>query len=154
MSNAVVTLSRHNPGTPPPVYDSIYIQVTDNTGICHFNNIYKGTYDLTATDFQYGVYTQNNISIDGDMTINATLLEIKTPPPTPPGLVVNNQSLLATWRPPQYIVPLLTEAWASGNFTANGWTTSGSGAGNWLVIAFGNPVTIRGIQLDSGVNGL
>jgi hypothetical protein len=135
-NNAIVQLSRHNPGTPPPIYDSVYLKVTDTSGIVHFTNIYKGVYDMVVTDFQYGQYSQSNITIMGDMTINATLLELKTPPAW--GLV-DGTSLYAWWHPPHYIVPIFTETFASGTFTTNQWTTSGSGAGNWLVAAFGNP---------------
>jgi hypothetical protein len=138
-SNAIVTLSRHNPGTPPPTFDSVYVRVTGATGAATFNNIYKGVYDLTVTDFDYGTFTQTNITIMGDMTLNATLLQVKTPPAWLPGGGINNVSLLATWNPPHLSVPLLTETWSSGNFTANGWTTSGAGAANWSVTAFGNP---------------
>jgi hypothetical protein len=138
-SNAIVTLSRHNPGTPPPTYDSVYVRVTGATGAANFNNIYKGVYDLTVTDFDYGTFSQTNITIMGDMTLNATLLQVKTPPAWLPNGGINNVSLLATWNPPHLSVPIFTENWASGNFTANGWTKSGSAAGNWIVVAFGNP---------------
>src|ERR1039457_3363274 len=137
--NTYVTLSRHNTGTLPPEYDSIYLHVTDTTGIVHFNHICNGIYDLSVNDFGYDLYQESNISITGDTTISLTLRQTMTPPPATPGLLLNNQTLLARLSKPHFSVPILTESWDSSNFATNQWTTSGSAAGNWVVGVFGYP---------------
>jgi hypothetical protein len=139
--NAYIMLSRHNPGTPPPQYDSVYILVSDSTGILHFNNLCNGIYDLTANDFGYDLYQQSNISITGDTVISLTISQIMAPPPATPGLLLNNQTLLARWSKPHFSVPLLAESWDSGNFVTNLWIRSGSANVNWVVDTFGFPLT-------------
>ena len=85
--------------------------------------------------FGYDTYTQTPISIMGDMTINVSLLQIKTPPSN---LQIDAKTLHTSWSPPRMEVVMFTEAWASGNFTANGWTISGGT--NWSVTTgVGNP---------------
>jgi hypothetical protein len=139
MQNAVVTMSRHNPSTPPPLYDSIYTRVTDINGLAHFNDMYKGIYDLTISMFAYNTYLQTNLTIMSDDTIFVTLQHVKTPPIWLPGGGVDPISLHVHWNPPHYSVTVFAETWASGNFTANQWSVSGSAAANWMIAAFGNP---------------
>lgn len=78
--NAIVTLSRHNPGTPPPLYDSVYSRVTDASGNYIFLGICYGVYDCSVSKTGYCSYNQVNISIPPNQTIT---LDICTSPLIP-----------------------------------------------------------------------
>jgi len=113
--------------------DTNYTKTTDTSGCVHFTNVWKGNYVLTATRFTYPIYSQN-VTIMADANLNITLLQ-NTDPPT--NLVVNDQSLHASWSPPRTIVNHLNEDWSSGSFATNQWVATG---GNWSVTTGGgNP---------------
>lgn len=131
-ANAVGALVKLQNNTVP---DTVYTYVMTATGTHTFTNFWKGSYTLTINKFGYSLYTQTPISIMGDMTINATILEIKAPPT---GLHIPDSTLLATWHPPSLTTLLLNETFGSGSFTTNGWVVDAGG--NWSVNAYdGNP---------------
>jgi hypothetical protein len=71
----------------------------------------------------------------GDMTINVTVLQIKSPPT---GLMVPDSTLHATWYPPVFQTILLNEPFTSGSFATNQWVADGGS--NWALNSFdGNP---------------
>ena len=118
------------------VTDTSYRYVYTATGTHTFTNVWKGNYILTVNKYGYTLYTSNVISIMGDMTINATLLEIKAPPT---GLHIPDSTLLATWNPPSMQSTLFNEPFSSGSFATNGWTVE-SGTNVWYISAYdGNP---------------
>jgi len=104
--------------------DTNYTKTSDTSGCVHFTNVWKGNYTLTVTRFTYPVYSQN-VTIMGDASYNVTLLQEAAPPSN---LVVNDQSLHATWSPPRSVVYQLNEDF-SGGLTPNGWVISGGS--NW-----------------------
>jgi hypothetical protein len=118
------------------VVDTSYTYVYTATGTHTFTNVWKGHYTLTINKYGYTLYTQTNISIMGDMTLNAMLLEIKAPPT---GLHIPDSTLLATWYPPSLQTMLLNEPFTSGSFTTNGWVVE-AGTNIWVISAYdGNP---------------
>jgi len=120
---------RQNPGTPPPIFDSVYTKQTNVSGTATFPTLYKGTYNLTVKKFGFIDYIQNNIVIMGDMTFDVVLSQIKSPPRN---LNVNDTSLLCKWDKPLYQIPIFTEAWTSGSLATNAWVASAS---NWQIYA-------------------
>ena len=131
-SNAAGALVRLQNAT---VVDTFYTYVMTATGTHTFTNFWKGSYNLTVNKYGYTPYVQNGISIMGDMTINAMLLQIKAPPT---GLHIPDTTLLATWFPPAGQALLFNEPFTSGSFATNGWVAEAGG--NWVVNAYdGNP---------------
>ncbi|MCX6305232.1 MAG: carboxypeptidase regulatory-like domain-containing protein [Bacteroidetes bacterium] len=113
--------------------DTNYTKTTDTSGCVHFTNVWKGNYTLTVIRFTYPVYTQN-IVINGDASYNVMLLQDAAPATN---LVVNDQSLHATWSPPRAMVYQLDENFSTG-FATNAWVISGGT--NWQMSAgTGNP---------------
>ncbi|MCX6305233.1 MAG: T9SS type A sorting domain-containing protein [Bacteroidetes bacterium] len=113
--------------------DTNYTKTTDTAGCVHFTGVWKGTYVMTVTRFTYPVYTQN-VTILGDANYNIMLLQDAAPPTN---LVVNDQSLHASWSPPRAMVYQLDENFATG-FATNAWVVSGGT--NWQMSAgTGNP---------------
>ena len=116
------------------VPDTMYLKVSDTTGIVVFPAVWKGNYNLSVLRMGFSPFTQN-VDIFGPTTINVNLIGEKLPPT---GLVVNAKSLHATWHPPRAEKILLVEDWSSVSFATNGWTATGSG--NWYVTTgTGNP---------------
>ena len=114
--------------------DTVYVAQTDTNGQVIFDNVWKGNYTLSAWRFNYTTYTQV-LDITGDATIDLMLLQDKTPPTN---LFVDDRSLEAVWNAPRAAVTMFNEAWASGSFATNQWTTSGGS--NWtMTTGVGNP---------------
>ena len=114
--------------------DTMYQAMTDTNGMVFFDNVWKGNYTLTVIRFGYDNYSQV-VDITGDQTIEVMLLQQKTPPTN---LFVDDRSLEAIWNQPRSAVVLFNEAWTSGNFATNQWTTSGGS--NWMMTTgAGNP---------------
>ena len=116
--------------------DTVYtFLVTDNSSSHIFHNVWKGIYTLTVQHFAYNTFTQTPITIMGDMTIDATLLQMKF---APTGLTVNNRTLLAKWNAPVPMIGIFSENFASGSFATNQWVTAGGT--NWAIsTSEGNP---------------
>jgi hypothetical protein len=111
--------------------DTNYTKTTDTAGCVHFTGVWKGNYQMSVIRFTYPVYTQN-IVITGDASFNVMLLQDAAPATN---LVVNDQSLHASWSPPRAMVYQLDEPFT--NLTANAWVVSGA---NWLLrTTRGNP---------------
>jgi hypothetical protein len=117
-------------GTP----DTVYTFIMPATGTYVKTNFWKGHYNLTINKIGYTLYTSNNLSIFGDMTINATLLQFKTPPTN---LIIHDTDALATWDPPVLSVPYFVETFSTG-FGTNGWVPDAGS--NWGISTVnGNP---------------
>ncbi len=72
---AVVTLTNVD-GNP----EHEYIATAPASGIVIFNEIWKGTYNLTVTKTGFQTYTQNGIAVqNATITLNANLLEVLAP---------------------------------------------------------------------------
>jgi hypothetical protein len=114
--------------------DTLYTATLDTSGIVLFPKVWKGTYELKITRFNY--LAQSLIaSISDDSTLFIVLQQETS---APSNLVVNDKSLKATWNQPKVVKELFTESWAGGNFSTNEWTTEGGY--NWLVSqTYGNP---------------
>ncbi len=106
--------------------DTTYTGVTDATGKASFTNVWKGNYHLIVDRIFYDLYTQD-VAIFGPSTFDVSPLHVKDPVTN---LSVNGVTLESSWSPPRNKKLLFNETWASGNFTANGWTVNG---GNWSV---------------------
>jgi hypothetical protein len=114
--------------------DTIYQAIMGGGGTFIFPQVRKGTYSLVISKFGYDTYYQVPVTIMDNITLNATLLQSKTPATN---LQINNQSLVATWNSPRLSLPIFTEDWSSGSFGTNGWVTGGT---NWLIPSVGgNP---------------
>ncbi len=107
--------------------DTNYTKTSDTSGCVHFTNIWKGNYTLTVIRFTYPVYTQT-VSILGDASYNVMLLQDAAPATN---LVVNDQSLKATWSPPRAMVYQLSDDFSSGSFATNQWVVTGGT--NWQI---------------------
>ena len=116
--------------------DTVYTFLTTDNSTSHiFHNVWKGNYKLTVKHFGYTDFMLQPVSVMGDITVNATMLQIKF---APTGLNVDNRSLLATWNAPVPEISIFTENFSSGSFTTNAWVTAGGS--NWAVsTANGNP---------------
>ena len=114
--------------------DTLYSKLVNSSGDASFSHFWKGSYELKVIRFGYNTYTQN-ISLSTDTLLQSFLLQEKTPPSD---LVVNNSSLLATWKKPNPQKEIFSETWESGTFSANEWTLQGGT--NWVIsAALGNP---------------
>jgi hypothetical protein len=107
--------------------DTIYSAILDTTGIILFPKVWKGTYELQVSRFNYLTKTID-ASIIHDTTLYV-LLQQQTSPPS--NLTVDGKSLKAAWNKPQVSNELFNESWAGGNFTTNGWSIEGGF--NWFV---------------------
>jgi hypothetical protein len=117
-------------GTP----DTVYTFIMPATGTYVKTNFWKGHYNLTINKLGYTIYSSTNLSIFGDMTINATLLQFKTPPTN---LAIHDTDALATWDPPVLSVPYFVETFSTG-FGTNGWVPDAGS--NWGISTVnGNP---------------
>jgi len=115
------------------VPDTMYLKVSDTTGIVNFTNVWKGNYNMTISRMGFTPYTQN-IDVYGPTTVNVMLIGEKMPPT---GLAVNNRSLHATWHPPRAEKLQISEDWSSLSFATNQWTVDGT---NWsITTGTGNP---------------
>jgi hypothetical protein len=116
------------------IVDTEYYYVMTASGTHTFTNFWKGTYNLTVNKFGYTVYTQTNIAIYGDLTINVMLLQIKAPPTH---LVIHDTDAYATWWPPVTTQAFWTENF-TGGFATNGWVPDANS--HWYVNTIdGNP---------------
>ena len=107
--------------------DTLYKATLDTSGIILFPKVWKGTYELKVTRFNY--QTQSlTASISYDTTL-FVILQQETPAPS--DLVVNDKSLKAIWKCPTVVKELFNESWAGGNFTTNEWTIEGGY--NWFI---------------------
>ena len=106
--------------------DTTYTGITDATGKVSFTNVWKGNYHLIVDRIFYDLYIQD-VAIFGPSTFDVSPLHVKDPVTN---LSVNGVTLESSWSPPRNKKLLFNETWASGNFTANGWTVDG---GNWSV---------------------
>jgi len=115
--------------------DTLYTATLDTSGIVLFPKVWKGTYELKITRFNY--QTQSlTASISHDTTL-FVILQQETAAPS--NLVVNDKSLKATWDRPKVVKELFAESWSGGNFITNEWTIEGGY--NWFISqTFGNPV--------------
>ena len=111
----------------------MYTAVVPATGTVSFPAVWKGTYDLTVSKIGYDTYLSTAQLIMAPMTFDVILLQQKL---APSNMFVDDKSLVAIWNAPVGLAYPLLEEWASGNFTANAWTSTG----NWSVTTgFGNP---------------
>ena len=125
----MVTLENTN------IPDTVYHALMDASGTLVFPFVFQGYYTLTVNKFGYETYSQTPILVEGSITLNVSLMQVKTPPSN---LNIDDRRLTATWNSPVFSLPLFTEDWSSGNLTTNGWTTSGGS--NWQILpAYGNP---------------
>ncbi len=117
------------------IADTVYSRVMDATGTVFFPAVFQGYYKLTVSKFGYITYVDTSMLIEGNITLDLILIQVKTPPSN---LQINNRSLKATWNPARFSVSVFSENWASGDLTTNGWTTSGGT--NWqMSTGLGNP---------------
>jgi hypothetical protein len=114
--------------------DTIYNTTLDTSGTYLFPEVWKGTYELKLLKFGYQEQVLT-VPVSHDTTIAALLLQKQSPPRD---LEVNEKTLVAHWRVPQYTEELFSEDWSSAAFTTNGWTTEGGY--NWVISTInGNP---------------
>ncbi len=114
--------------------DTSYLAFPDTAGVHLFPAVWKGTYELKVSRFNYLTYT-SNINITYDTTVNVVLLQERA---APSNLSVNSVSLKATWNQPVVSSELFSENWSSGSFSANNWSIEGGS--NWIVSqTVGNP---------------
>ena len=114
------------------VPDSTYASLSGEDGVVVYNNVWKGTYDITVYKFGFELWTTTE-TLTANKTYNLMLWQLKNPPT---GLYVDDRSLLATWNRPVMQALIFEETFSSGNFTFNDWTVDGT---NWFVTFFGNP---------------
>ena len=114
--------------------DTLYAATLDTSGIVLFPKVWKGTYKLEITRFNY--QTQDlTASISHDTTLFVILQQETS---APANLIVNNKSLKATWNRPKVVKELFAESWTAGNFITNEWTIDGGY--NWFISqTYGNP---------------
>ncbi len=129
------TLSGTNVKLENLVYpDTLYTATLDTSGIVLFPKVWKGTYELKVTRFNYQTLSLT-ASISHDTTLHVILQQEQSPPAN---LVVNDKSLKAIWNQPKVVKELFSESWSGGNFSTNGWTIEGGF--NWFISqTFGNP---------------
>ncbi len=116
--------------------DTTYYAETDTAGNAFFQDVIYNNYTLTLTKFGCQPYSVT-FDINSDTVVQNTIMGSGYPYP-PRWLSVDCQTLLATWNMPGESITAFSENWSSGNFTANGWTTSGGA--NWMIspTAYGN----------------
>jgi hypothetical protein len=115
--------------------DTVMWATTDTTGHAYFHDIPYDTYQVWIGIFSCELYDEL-ITITSDTAFDAILGGGTAYPPR--GLAVDCHTLLASWNAPMAQEILFSETWASGNFTANNWTSSGGV--NWMISTnFGNP---------------
>ncbi len=114
--------------------DTVYTCAPDTSGTCIFPQVWKGSYILRVSKFGYITAVQS-LPVNNSTATSVFLLQEKTPPSN---LAVNDRTLEAKWDIPKFEKTLFSENWASGNFTANGWTAAGGF--NWIIsTSVGNP---------------
>jgi hypothetical protein len=114
------------------VPDSTYAMLSGDDGVVVFNDVWKGTYDITVYKFGFEVWTTTD-ELDDDKTYNVMLWQMKNPPTN---LYVDDRTLMATWDQPIMQSLIIEETFSSGSFATNEWTSEP----NWAVWSgFGNP---------------
>ena len=114
--------------------DTLYSALTDTTGVLLFPNVWKGIYELRINRFGYNELVLNT-PVGHDTVIQATLLQIKSPPRD---VNVNEKTLVVHWQPPLYEEDVMQEDWSSGDFTTGNWSVDGGF--NWAISSSnGNP---------------
>jgi len=126
-AGSLVTLTCTDAGV-----DSTYSGMTDATGKVVFPLVWKGNYTLAVVRFAFDNYL-GNVVVDGNSEMfDVNLLYVKSPPT---GMTVDEGTLLCTWNPPVFEVPVFNEAFP--NWTDNEWEHQGS---NWVIrTTRGNP---------------
>jgi hypothetical protein len=114
------------------VPDSTYAAVSGENGVVVFNNVWKGTYDISVYKFGFEPWTRTE-ELTANKTYNIMLWQFRNPPRN---LFVDDKTLIATWQPPIMQAMMLEETFSSGSFVTNSWTSEP----NWAVwTGFGNP---------------
>ncbi|MEI6435459.1 MAG: T9SS type A sorting domain-containing protein, partial [Bacteroidota bacterium] len=118
--------------------DTAYMATTDTNGKVIFAQVWKGNYTLSVMRLNYDNYSQS-LDVMGDLVVTPNpiiLLQTKNPPTD---LIVNNQSLKATWNRAKSDFYQLDENF-NGGFTTNEWAVSGGA--NWQIsTTLGNPAS-------------
>ena len=114
--------------------DTLYTATLDTSGIILFPKVWKGTYELKITRFNY--QTQ---SLTASISLDTTLFVIlQQETSAPANLVINDKSLKATWNQPKVVKELFAESWSGGTFITHEWTIEGGY--NWFISQiYGNP---------------
>ncbi len=114
--------------------DTTYFAVAPANGIVTFPHVWKGNYDIWVFKFTFTEWTLND-DINENKTYNVNLIENLYPPKN---MFVDDRTLLASWNAAHLDLLVFEEAWNSGSFTTQGWTTSGGS--NWgIATGLGNP---------------
>ena len=114
------------------VPDTTYAALSEESGVVVFNNVWKGTYDITVYKFGFELWSITE-ELTTNKTYNIMLWQFKNPPRN---CSVCPYTLIATWDPPIMQAFILEETFTSGSFATNEWTAEP----NWaLWTGFGNP---------------
>jgi hypothetical protein len=114
-----------------------YSAIVPADGIVFFENVWKGTYNISVIKTNYDPWGYTNYVIDGDETFDVYLLEVTDPPEN---LYVDPLTLLATWDAPTGFLDVFNETWNGGSLAYNGWTLDPATGNNWAYYAYmGNP---------------